>query len=275
MKTVPAIITLTTDFGLTDPYVGQLKGALLKGCRTTVIVDITHAIPPWDIAAAALTLSTSYGFFPEGSVHLAVVDPDVGSRRSILAVAGDGHFFVGPDNGILSFLVEEGKVDAIHRLENPYFFPESASPTFHGRDLMAPLATHLANGGLCHDIGPAVSPRDMIIVTESSVFRQGHRLNGQVRHIDHFGNIRTSIRCRNGQVDFRTFDGLEIDGCRITHLAGTYSEAAVGALLVLVDSCGYLEIAANRASAAVLLGISIGDPVIVHLAPSAMIHQPV
>jgi S-adenosyl-L-methionine hydrolase (adenosine-forming) len=275
MKTIPAIITLTTDFGLTDPYVGQLKGALLKGCRNAVIVDITHAIPPWDIAAAALTLSTSYGFFPEGSVHLAVVDPEVGSRRSILAVVGDGHFFIGPDNGILSFLVGEGKIEAIHRLANPVFFSASVSSTFHGRDLMAPLATYLANGGLFDDIGPEISPRDMIIVTESSVSRQGHRLHGQVRHIDHFGNIRTNIRCRSGQVDLRSVDELEIGGRRITHLARTYSEAEIGALLVLVDSSGYLEIAANRANAAVVLGISIGDAVIAHLAPSAMIHPPV
>lgn len=270
MKTAPAIITLTTDFGLTDPYVGQLKGALLKGCRTAVFVDITHAIPPWDIAAASLTLSTSYGFFPAGSVHLAVVDPEVGSRRSILAAAGDGHFFVGPDNGILSFLVEEGKVEGIHRLENSTFFPVSVSPTFHGRDLMAPLATYLAQGGILQDIGPAVAPRDMITVTESPVSRQGHRLHGQVRHIDHFGNIRTSIRCGSGQVELRTINGIEIGGFRITHLARTYSDVEVGALLVLVDSSGYLEIAANRANAAVALGSSVGDAVTVHLAPNAI-----
>ena len=265
MHTIPAVITLTTDFGLTDPYVGQLKGALLKACRTVTIVDLTHAIPPWDVVAAAIALRTSYVFFPPGTVHLAVVDPQVGSRRSILAAVGDGQIFVGPDNGILSLLVKDGRIEATHRLTSSVFSSPSTSSTFHGRDIMAPLAAYLAEGGSLAAIGPAVAPRDMVMVTEPLVSRQGHRLHGQVRHIDHFGNIRTSIDSCSASVDLRTFAGLEINGRRISHLAKTYCDADPGALLVLVDSSGYLEVAANQANAALLLGSSIGDEVIVHL----------
>ncbi|MBM9536395.1 SAM hydrolase/SAM-dependent halogenase family protein [Desulfobulbus alkaliphilus] len=267
MHSIPAVITLTTDFGLTDPYVGQLKGALLKGCRTATIVDLTHAIPPWDVAAAAITVRTSYVFFPSGTVHLAVVDPQVGSRRPILAAAGDEHLFVGPDNGILSLLIKDGRIEVLHRLTNPVFFSSPVSCTFHGRDIMAPLAAYLAGGGSLADIGPAVAPRDVIMISEPSVSRQGHRLHGQVRHIDHFGNIRTNIPCCSSSVDLCTFVGLEIGGCWLPHLVRTYSEVAPGGLLVLVDSSGYLEIAANQANAALQLGSTIGDEVIVHFSP--------
>lgn len=266
MHTIPAVITLTTDFGLTDPYVGQLKGALLKACRTVTIVDLTHAIPPWDIISAAIALRTSYAFFPPGTVHLAVVDPEVGSRRSILAAAGDGHFFVGPDNGILSLLIKDGRIKATHRLTSSVFFSPSASSTFHGRDIMAPLAAYLAGGGSLADIGPAVALRDVVMVTEPLVSRHGHRLHGQVRHIDHFGNIRTTIDGCFASVELRTFAGLEINGRRVSHMAKSYSDVDPGALLVLVDSSGYLEVAANQANAALLLGSSIGDEVIVHFA---------
>lgn len=266
MHTTPAVITLTTDFGLMDPYVGQLKGALLTACRTLTIVDLTHAIPPWDVVAAAMALRTSYAFFPPGTVHLAVVDPQVGSRRSILAAAGDGYFFVGPDNGLLSLLVKDGRIEVLHRLINPVFLSPSASSTFHGRDVMAPLAAYLAGGGSLTDVGPAIAPQDAVMLTEPLVSRQNHRLHGQVCHVDHFGNIRTSIGGSHAAADLRTFAGLEINGRRIAHLAKTYSDAAPGALLVLIDSSGYLEVAANQANAALLLGSSIGDEVIVHLA---------
>jgi S-adenosylmethionine hydrolase len=257
------IITLTTDFGLQDSYAGQLKGALLKGCPDATLIDITHAIPAWDVVTAALTIRTSYAFFPSGSIHLVVVDPGVGGQRSILVAAGDGHFFIAPDNGILSALVVDRKLEVVHRLENRNALNVSVSPTFHGRDIMAPVAAALANGGALHDFGDTVALDAINLTNVPSAVAEDDCLHSQVQRIDHFGNIRTTIR--EGHWESASFHYLEIAGQRITTLARTYSEVAPGALLALFDSAGYLEIAANQASAAEILGSSPCDRIIVHL----------
>jgi S-adenosylmethionine hydrolase len=261
----PVIITLTTDFGLQDPYVGQLKGALLKGCPSATLIDITHAIPPWDVVTAAVAIRTSYGFFPLGSIHLIVVDPGVGSQRAILAAAGDGHFFIAPDNGILSLLAADHKIETVHRVEDSAFFPTSVSPTFHGRDIMAPVAAALARGRALCDFGAAVPPQALAPTIVPSAVQEPGCLRGHVQSIDHFGNIRTTLRVGHGHLDPAVFDFLEISGRRITQLARTYNEVPVGALIALIDSSGYLEIAANQASAAQILGGSRGARVTVHL----------
>ncbi|MBV5318272.1 MAG: SAM-dependent chlorinase/fluorinase [Desulfobulbaceae bacterium] len=259
------IITLTTDFGLQDPYAGQLKGALLRGCPAATIIDITHGIPAWDVVTAAITIRTSYAFFPLGSIHLIVVDPGVGSERSILVAAGDGHLFIAPDNGILSLLVTDRKIGTIHRLENPLFFPDSVSPSFHGRDIMAPVASALGRGHALQDFGPNVPLHAIILAIVPLTVSVANRFQGQVQRIDHFGNIRTTICAGQGPLESASFHFLEIGGRRIATLASTYNAVAPGALLVLIDSAGYLEIAANQASAAEILGCSPGDRIIVHL----------
>jgi S-adenosylmethionine hydrolase len=259
------LITLTTDFGLEDAYAGQLKGALLKGCQSATIIDITHAIPAWDVVTAAVTIRTSYPFFPAGSIHLIVVDPGVGSQRSILVAAGDGHFFIAPDNGILSLLVADHKIETIHRLDHPAFYPPSISPTFHGRDIMAPVAAALAKGFAVRDFGAPVPLEEIAMVTLPSGLSEAGCLHSQVLRIDHFGNIRTSIRTGHGRFDPATFGFVEIGGRRITQLVRTYNEVPSGALLALIDSSGYLELAANQARAADILGCFPGDPVTVHL----------
>lgn len=270
MDIAPArpLITLTTDFGLQDPYVGQLKGALLKGCPAATLVDISHAIPAWDVVTAALTIATSYAFFPLATIHLIVVDPGVGGQRAILAAAGEGHFFIAPDNGILSLLVADGKIDTLHRIENPAFFPASVSPTFHGRDIMAPAAAALACGTRLAELGAAVSAQSITLAIVPSAVAAPGSLHGQVQGIDHFGNIRTTIRVGQGHLQIASFRSLEIAGQRITTLARTYAQVAPGTLLVLVDSAGRLEIAANQARAAEILGCVPGDRVVVHLGSS-------
>jgi S-adenosylmethionine hydrolase len=260
-----AIITLTTDFGLQDPYAGQLKGALLCGCPLATIIDITHAIPAWDVVTAAVTIRTSYVFFPSGSIHLVVVDPGVGSSRSILVAEGDSHFFIAPDNGILSLLVADHKIEAIHRVEDPVFSPASVSPTFHGRDIMAPVAAALANGRAVHDFGVAVSLQTIQLIIVPSAVPEAKSLHGQVQRIDHFGNIRTTIRIGRGHLETASFQYLEISGRRIATFARTYSEAAPGDMLVLIDSSGFLEIAANQARAAEIIGCVPGDRITVYL----------
>ena len=265
MGIASAVITLTTDFGLLDPYAGQLKGALLKGCPAATIVDITHAIPAWDVVTAAITIRTSYSYFPSGTTHLVVVDPGVGSQRAILAAAGDGHFFVAPDNGILSLLVLDHKIEAIHRVEHADFFPAGISPTFHGRDIMAPVTAALAKGRPLDDFGPTVAPADIRMAIVPATIQDSGCLHGQVQRIDHFGNVRTSIRAGSGRFDPTCFGFLEIGGRHIAPLVRTYNEAPSGSLFVLIDSSGYLEVAANQASAAKMIGCAPGDPITVHL----------
>jgi len=265
MGTQPTIFTLTTDFGLQDPYVGQLKGALLKGIPAATIVDLTHAIPAWDVVTAAVTIRTSYGFFPPGTIHLIVVDPGVGSERAILVAAGDGHCFVAPDNGTLSLLVVDHKIESMHRGEKAAFFPAAVSPTFHGRDIMAPVAAALARTGSLAQFGPAIPPASIRMAIVPAAIHAAGCLQGQVQRIDHFGNIRTTIRAGAGRFDPTAFTFVEIGDQRISQFGRTYHDAKTGALLVLIDSSGYLEIAANQASAAALIDCVPGDPVTVHL----------
>lgn len=264
METSAPIFTLTTDFGLQDPYVGQLKGALLTGCPSATIVDLTHAIPAWDVVTAAVTIRTSYRFFPKGTIHLIVVDPGVGSARAILTAAGSGHFFVAPDNGCLSLLVADRKIEAIHRVEQPAFFSATVSPTFHGRDIMAPVAAALARMNGLEQFGPAVPLANIQMAIVPSAAHAAGCLQGQVQRIDHFGNIRTTIRADGNRFDPADFGFLEIGDQRISRFVPTYQQAETGSLLVLIDSSGFLEIAANQASAAALIGCTPGDPVTVH-----------
>jgi hypothetical protein len=205
-----------------------------------------------------------------GSIHLIVVDPGVGSQRAILAAAGDGHFFIAPDNGILSLLVADHKIVAIHRVEDPAFFPASISPTFHGRDIMAPVAAALARGRALRDFGAAVPLQVLCPATMPSAVSQPGCLQGQVLGIDHFGNIRTTLRVDQNHWDPSVFGFLEINGNRITQLARTYHEVPIGVLIVLIDSSGFLEIAANQASAAHILGCSPGERVTVYLNPGKL-----
>ena len=259
------IITLTTDFGLQDTYAGQLKGALLKGCPSAALVDLTHAIPPWDVVTAAITIRTSFAFFPVGTIHLIVVDPGVGGGRSILAACGSGHQFVAPDNGILSLLVADQKLERAHRVEHPEFFRPAASPTFHGRDVMAQVVAALAQDRPLEDVGPAADIRHLVTAIVPATVPGTDCLHGQIQRIDHFGNIRTTIRGGRGGFDPVGFASLDIGGQRINTLARTYAEARPGQLLALLDSSGYLEVAANQASAAEILDCAPGDPVTLHL----------
>ncbi len=259
-----SIVTLTTDFGLQDPYVGQLKGALLSGCPTAHIVDITHAIAPWDRVAAAITIRASFSFFPPGTVHLVVVDPGVGGSRSILAAAGGGHFFIAPDNGLLSLLLSDTIIQQVCRLDGSFFTRPAVSPTFHGRDIMAPAAVALLEKQSLTELGVPVALADLVRIAEPPFCTGQEWLPARVQHIDRFGNIRVDVRIDPHRFDPARFAYLEIGGHRLTDLKSTYADVRPGELLVLIDSSGYLEIAANQASAAALLGCSPGDAITVH-----------
>jgi S-adenosylmethionine hydrolase len=262
------IISLTTDFGLIDPYVGQMKGAILRRNPGAQLVDLSHAIPRQDIIGAAIVLHSSYAFFPAGTVHLVVVDPGVGSQRRILAAAGDEQIFVAPDNGILSLLLRDQIITRVYQIEKKELFTDVVSSTFHGRDIMGPVAAVLAGGLDVDAVGSEVSPDSCVCLDLPVACGSEGKVTGQVLQVDHFGNIRTTIR----STDLEHLKYLEhlagsqrcqvqVNAYRIQTISTTYAEVEPGELVALIDSAGYLEIAVNRGSAAELTRCRIGDPV--------------
>lgn len=256
------IVTLITDFGLTDPYVGQLKGELLKRWHGARIIDITHAIGHHDLQGAALTLLTCYHHFPVGTVHLTVVDPGVGSHRAILAARSNDYFFIAPDNGVFSSLIERGVLYDIRQVAER---DAETSATFHGRDIMAPLAADLAKGESFVAAGEAVDPADCVRLAPLKVQRTDDQVIGEVVRIDHFGNIRLSIRYADlqGWADPPDNILVQLGGEHIGPLLRTYSDCDPGSLCVVIDSDGFLEVAANQGNAAQKLRCKLHDAVAV------------
>ncbi len=258
------LITLTTDFGLQDPYVGQMKGAILKRNITARMIDLTHAVPPHDVLNGAITIRASYNYFPKGTVHLVVVDPGVGSQRKILAVMADGHLFIAPDNGLITLLVKENKIQAAYRVENSSLFPREVSATFHGRDIMAPVAAALADGMELDMVGPKIEVSACVLLDLPEPNFDENGITGQVLYIDNFGNIRTTITTAHlGHYQPASFSGVYIGDNQINAISATYSDQPEGELVATIDSAGYLEIAVNRGSAAQKTNCRKGDPVAV------------
>ncbi len=242
----PGIITFLSDFGLSDGYVASVKGVVASLAPGIRVVDATHAIAPQCILSAAYVLSSYWRSFPRGSVHLAVVDPGVGSTRRILAVQAAGHAFVAPDNGLLSFILKEKEV-AVYALEIPESSLQSVSCTFHGRDIMAPAAARMAEGSLPADLGHAISDPVVLEGLEATE-APGGILLGQVLHIDRFGNAITNVRREmlRGERGFR----VEIGSRSVDEGVEYYAQAGRGRPVALFGSSGHLEIAVCGGSAA-------------------------
>jgi hypothetical protein len=245
------IVTLLTDFGTADGYVAELKGVLLSAAPEASLVDLTHDIPPHDVEAARLALARCWRRFPEGTIHLVVVDPGVGSARAALAVASDGRLLVGPDNGVLSpALLRPGAFV----VELPV--PASASPTFHGRDVFAPAAAQLAVGVSLESLGRAVS--SPIVRRTPEPHRRGDgALVGQVIAVDRFGNAVTNLLGLRG-------GAVEIGGRRIP-VSRTYADVPSGELTALCGSSGLIELAVRDGSAAREHGLVRGAGVVYHV----------
>lgn len=264
------VITLTTDFGLSDHYVAAVKGSILSLNPLATVVDICHDIRPQDIEQAAFLLACTYSYFPPGSIHVAVVDPGVGTGRRALAVSAPDCVFVGPDNGVLSAALPDRLRQAspapssvslpesvrAYSLTEARVHREPVSPTFQARDIFAPAAAHLSLGVAISDLGPSVPDIFALPPFRAEADADG-LLIGRVIHIDHFGNVLTTIRADQ----LASGAKVEIVGREITALTRAYSEAA--GLTALIGSCGYLEIAVNGGSAEKELGVAVGDPVIV------------
>jgi len=244
----PPLITLTTDFGTRDPYVGSMKGVLLSMERNLVIVDISHDLPPHEILPAALLLREACPRFPAGTIHLAVVDPGVGGRRRPLLLKIRDRYYLGPDNGLFALLVRDFGMQGAWQLTDPRFFLPAVSPTFHGRDLFAPVAAHLAGGVQPESFGPAIDDPARLQVPVCRV--SGQTLAGVVIWVDHFGNCVTNLPeaairkwAAGSTVRVRAVS-REIGG-----ISPTYESTAPGAPLALIGGTGYLEIACNQARA--------------------------
>jgi len=251
-------LTLTTDFGLSDHYAGVMKGVMLRICPRARIVDITHGITPYEIPEAAYTIAQTYAYFPKRSVHVVVVDPGVGSARRPLLVEAAGQYFIGPDNGVFTMIYsrEEHKV---REMLNQKLFLHPVSQTFHGRDIFAPVAAHLADGVAPARIGKRVS--DYLRLNFEQPVRTGKRTwIGQVLKLDRFGNFVTNLHR-----DY--FPDLEQKNCELVigphHigvLAKNYSQTGAGEPFLIFGSGGYLEVSVREASAASVIGCAVGAP---------------
>ena len=251
-----ATITLTTDFGDRDPYVGIMKGVILGIAPAAQIVDLTHQIPPQDIAEAAYSLQSAWPYFPAGTIHVAVVDPGVGSDRRPLLVTTDRNRFVGPDNGLFSFALELPGAQA-WALDQPQYWRPDVSRTFHGRDIFAPVAAHLAAG-----IPPAALAAPISDPVRASAPLAERRGNGEIAgcviHVDRFGNLITNVP---GEWLAGPAWACEVAGQTVHGLAPAYAAAPVGALLLLIGSGGAVEIAARDGNAAARLDARRGTRV--------------
>jgi S-adenosylmethionine hydrolase len=261
---VPAkIVTLTTDFGLQDPYVAEMKAAILGICPNAVAVDVTHDIAKFSIRMGAFVLASAVPYFPDGSVHLAVVDPGVGTPRRPIVIQTKKGFFVGPDNGVLVLAAQKQSIENIHELTNPQFMLPKVSNTFHGRDVFAPAAAHLLNGVKPAEFGPEISEAAMVEFAHAT--RKNDELIGEVLHVDGFGNIITNIT--EPEVEQNRLKGavkVELTSCELRlEFCRAYGEMKPHEPLALIGSHGFLEISINQGNAAEKFKTKAGDTITV------------
>lgn len=257
------LVALLTDFGARDHYVGAVKGAVLAACREATVADITHEIPPHDVSQGAYVLAACFSAFPAETVFLAVVDPEVGTARRGLALEVGGYRFVGPDNGIFTQVLALRPGATVHALTNAGLFRREVSPTFHARDVFAPVAGLLAQGTPLADVGPRV--QDPLLLEVPRVRTRGTEWEGAVVHVDHFGNLITNV----SDADLEGMSGsTEVDPTEmvvvvegvVLPIVHTYADVQEGEACALVTS-GRLEVGVNRGSAARVLGAGKGAPV--------------
>jgi len=268
-----SIITLTTDFGLSDAYTAEMKGVILGINPDVTFVDICHTIKPQNVTQAAFVLSTAYRYFPERTIHVVVVDPGVGSERRAVLLRTPSADFVAPDNGVLSYIVQEVAEKSVTggavklkpgttaiSLTNPSLWRRQVSSTFHGRDVFAPVAAHLSLGTDPSDFGEAINT----LVTMPLLYphKTPSGLTGHIVHIDNFGNLITNISAQDVS-EIKDGFVVQVGGKRIQRLSHTYSDGT--GLLALVGSHGYLEIALKNGNAAGFLGVGTGDQVRISL----------
>lgn len=255
------LVTLLTDFGWQDVYVAVMKGVIASINPQISVVDLTHQISPQDLIAGRFALLNAYPYFPHGTVHVAVIDPGVGSQRRGIAVELAEGFLVGADNGLFSGILQRQSVIAAVELTNSkYWRTETPSTTFHGRDIFAPIGAHLANGVPLKDLGKEIAIDSLVELSLPEVTIEKNQIVGCIQYIDRFGNLITNITAQNLQ--FRQEISVEQ---QLIPWGNTYSDAKEGELISLIGSHGYLEIAVNCGQAQEKLQVTVGDIVVVRL----------
>ncbi len=254
------MITLLTDFGLQDVYVGVMKGVIAQINPGLNVVDLTHAIPPQDLAAGRFCLMNAYSYFPPETVHIAVVDPGVGSHRRAVAVELAGGFLVGPDNGLFSgVLSQTSAISAVELTNTKYWRTPAPSTTFHGRDIFASVGAYLASGIHIKELGNEIDVKTLVQLPMAEFSESEQGIVGCIQYVDRFGNLVTNIPA--GLVENRN---LRVEVGNISIVAGeTYSDVKVGVLVSLSGSHGWVEIALNGGNAEAFLQLAVGEPVMV------------
>jgi S-adenosylmethionine hydrolase len=254
-----SIITLTTDFGIKDPYVAEMKAVILSLNGNVTVLDVSHGINKYDIRMGAFVLASVTPYFPTGTIHVAVVDPTVGSQRRAILIETEQAFFIGPDNGILTLACRRNKIKHVFEITNKKMMLPIISGTFHGRDLFAPAAAHLANGVPSKEFGPEI--HHITYPTFARPIRKEKTLQGEVIYVDDFGNIVTNF-CMDDIKSSETEGFIKVKLKRksqMLKLCKNYSEVAKHETLILGGSHGFLEIAANGGNAAKELKVTTGD----------------
>lgn len=262
------IIALTTDFGQADGYVGIMKGVILGICPEAALIDISHDIRPQAVRQAAYILSTAVPYFPSGTVHLVVVDPGVGSERRPIVVLTDRATYVAPDNGVLSLVLQQEPARLAICLDpaDPRYRLPHISATFHGRDIFAPAAAHLACGVDPHALGPPLPLTDLVVLPSLQPQPAAEGVwQGEVWHVDRFGNLITNFRLSASACQSPV--SIRVGKEQIERISRTYADVEPNELLAYLGSSGYLEIAVREGNAAVRLGVTVGAPVYIKGVP--------
>ncbi len=256
------MITLTSDFGLKDPYVAEMKGVILSLNSKATIVDITHDIEKFNIQMASFILTSAVPYFPQGTVHLAVVDPEVGTIRRAILIESEKSFFVGPDNGILMLAAKSQGIKHVYQLTNPKFMNPKVSDTFHGRDIFAPVAAHLDSGVQPSAFGPEI--KDLVQPEFTQIKKKANCVYGEILHVDSFGNIITNITSKD--LDKNIAEMVSVELLEVTlklPFSKTYAQAKNKQPIAIIGSHGFLEIAINQGNAAEKFHVKAGDRILV------------
>jgi hypothetical protein len=258
-----SVITLLTDFGTKDPYAAEMKAVIISICPEAQIIDISHDIEKFNMRTGAFTLASAASYFPERTIHVAVVDPGVGTKRRSIIVEAQRYFYVGPDNGVLMLSAQKEGIRRVCQISNPVLMLSKVSKTFHGRDVFAPAAAYLAKGKTLSEFGPEIL--DYVVPKFAEPEMRGNELLGEVMHVDDFGNVISNISVE----DLRKIGAKE--GCFLTvkfggkvlrvRFCSTYGDVSVGQPLALLGSHDFLEFSVNQENAAKKFRVKIGDSV--------------
>ncbi len=257
-----AIITLTTDYGTNDHLVGVLKGVILKINPEVTIVDITHQVTPYDLLDGALAIASAYTYFPPRTIHVAIVDPGVGTDRRPLLVSGQNQYFIAPDNGVLSGVYEKEQTFAVRHLTSEHYFAQPMSKTFHGRDLFAPVAAWLSKNWAPASMGEVIEDFKRFALPKPKE-ADGH-LKGVILKVDSFGNLITNFRTEDLSLDSveKGEVKLQVGTHPVTRMVSVFANGNSGEPIAYIGSSGFVEIAMNKGNAAKSLGVGRGTPVL-------------